>query len=154
MKSKYYQELENGLLETAKKETNDENVKLVDYDFNADVDEYVALYKTSDKYLVAWIACSEFVNTSEADSEEKARSIFDDDSTELMSHEEGETWGQFEVDMLERWIREHSKAFKMRYICDKANVKYDRYKNWSSHRCSLKTPELKTLKEAMENASK
>lgn len=154
MLSKYWQEKEEELVKIAKEEAEDESIKLIDYEFNVDIDEYVALYKTSDKFVVAWIAYSEFVNKSEADTEEKARSIFNDDCNELMSHKEGETWGKLEIDFIEFWIREHNKAFRMKYICNQAGVNYDRYKNWSSRRYSLKKSELSALKEAMKNASK
>ena len=152
MKSKYYQELENGLLETAKKETNDKNVKLVDYDFNADIYEFVAIYKTSKNYVVAWIANNQFTESYKEDSKDKAYDIFHDLCNSLESADV--TCDEFQCDILENWVKRHAKAFRMKYICDQANINYDRYKNWNAHRLSLNVSELKALQETMENATK
>jgi hypothetical protein len=58
-----------------------------------------------------------------------------------------------EYDDLVKWVKDHSRFYNMRKLCEKYEFNYSHFSNWNAGRLKLKTSELKSLKKAMKNVS-
>ena len=58
-----------------------------------------------------------------------------------------------EYKKLVEWVKDHSKFYNMKSVCEFCGFSYTRFTNWKAERLRLKTSELKKLKDAMKSVS-